>query len=62
MPKQLWYGYDKVNPFLDGIRLVTQLANATATEFRQKNAQTPTSTLRPGWFKTPIVGMPVQRQ
>ena len=34
------YGYDEVMfyPLLNDIRLVTQLANATAAEFRQKSA------------------------
>lgn len=31
---------DLVSSWLNDIRLVTQLANATAADFRQKNAQT----------------------
>ena len=34
------YGYDSliIYPLLNDIRLVTQLANATAADFRQKSA------------------------
>ena len=44
------YGYDEVMfyPLLNDIRLVTQLANATAAEFRQKSADVGLSTLRSG--------------